>query len=701
MLPPRKACAILLKHLDRFDVISLDIFDTLLERRVHPPELVKDASSAWVSQRLRATGVVVETAEVQNLRDAEEARLRRESLDTGGDAECEFARLVEALVDRCAGEALSDPLKRELAREIIEHELQLERQVLAPHPEMSRLYHELLARGKRVILCSDMYLSSEQIRRLLGENGIETAGVPIYISGECKLGKGSGRLFRHWLEQEAVEPGRAVHVGDRVTADFTAPLRVGLSAIHVADPDSRRRRRRLASLHHRAGRNDYYKGAYVLALCDSLKRRPPRDDFFYQYGRQFLGPVFTVFVHRLVEKVRQYGIGQLLFVAREGFLLKKIYERFEGRLPEQGAWPAARYAYLSRHSTALAGVHRFSHREIEIGAYRMRGGGLADVLQTYGLPQEPLASIAAEYGIALDVPITPADEPRLTQFLTDGRVQAAVAPLQRAAAAKLEAYLGQCEFWGRSRKVALVDVGWEGTIQFNLLNAFGQRQDFPQLFGFYLGRRRGRNLLHYSPSYAEGLLYDFRRESIPERLLLEFAQIYEQAARAPHGTTLGYECPVSGNGDWLPEGACPHFRDVQPVLKQAGRPDRDEEIRINPCLAVMQQGILDFTERYLDAIRWNGFTAEQVKPYVLAAAARFACLPRREEAQSLLTGLKHSEDFGASSSLDLGVHRFRISSRHDWRALRHAFWKQGSLSLLHRGLAWFGTACRSYLFLNW
>jgi FMN phosphatase YigB (HAD superfamily) len=687
MQRPLKVRAELLKHLDRFDAISLDVFDTLLQRRIHPPELVQEASSAFVSARLRAAGVWVDAAEVQHVRKVEEARLRRESLDAGGDAECEFAPLIRATVDRCAGEALFDQVKQDLTCEVIEHELQLEREVLAPHPEMTRLYRELLARGKRVILCSDMYLSSEHIRRLLDENGIETAGVPIYVSGECKLGKGSGRLFRHWLERESIDAARAVHIGDRMGADFTAPLSVGLNAIHLADPDSRGRRRRLTSLHRRAAQNDYYKGAYVLALCDSLKRRPPRDDFFYQYGRQFLGPVFTVFVHRLVEKVRQYDIGQLLFVAREGFLLKKIHERFEARMPEQGPWPAARYAFLSRHSTALASVHHLSHREIEMGAYRVRGG-LADVLQTYGLPQEPLASIAAEYGIGLDAPITPADEPQLTQFLTDSRVQAAVAPLQRAAAAKLDAYLGQCEFWGRSRKVALVDVGWEGTIQFNLLNAFGQRQDFPQLFGFYLGRRCGRNLLHYSPSYAEGLLYDFRRESVRERLLLEFFLIYELAGRAPHGTTLGY--------DWRERA-----ESVRPVLKQPGRPDRDEEIRINPCLAVMQQGVLDFTERYLDAIRWNGFTAEQVKPYVLATAARFACLPRREEARMVLKGLKHSEDFGASSSLDLGVHRFRVSSRNDWLALRHAFWKQGSLSLLHRSLAWFGTACRSYLFLNW
>ena len=232
----------------------------------------------------------------------------------------------------------------------------------------------------------------------------------------------------------------------------------------------------------------------------------------------------------------------------------------------------------------------------------------------------------------MDDPIYRTDEPRLVKFLSDGRVQSAVAPLQRSAAAKLEAYLTQCGFWGRNRKVALVDVGWEGTIQFNLINAFGQRQDFPQLFGFYLGRRKGLNLLDYSPSFAEGLLYDYRNYSIAERLPLEFLEIFEEAARAPHGTTMGYRW-AEGNDT------------IRPILKQPGQADRDREIQNNPQLAVLQQGILDFAERYLEVVRWTGYGSQQIKPFVLATATRFVCLPRKNEVRAVIQGLNHAKDF--------------------------------------------------------
>ena len=192
-------------------------------------------------------------------------------------------------------------------------------------------------------------------------------------------------------------------------------------------------------------------------------------------------------------------------------------------------------------------------------------------------------------------------------------------------------------------------MGWEGSIQFNLINAFGQRQDFPQLFGFYLGRRRGRYLLEYAPSFAEGLLYDYRNYSINERLPLEFLEIYEEAARAPHGTALGYRW--AGNNT------------IRPMLKQPGQADRDCEIRDNPQLAVMQQGILDFAGRYLEVIRATGYGSQQIKPFVLATAARFVCLPRKNEIRGIIRNFSHAADFDVRSSFELGA---RSSRRCIW-----------------------------------
>ncbi len=678
----------LLNNLDRFDVISFDVFDTLLERRVEPPELVKEQSAAFLSKYLQSLGVPLKPDDILARRKAIETRLRRRAVEQGFDAECRFIELAEELVDDCTATTASAQLKKQIVDTFVRQELQFEHQVLAPRPEMAGLFSELLRKNKRVILSSDMYLSAEQIRSLLSANGLPVRDTPLYVSGELKVCKGTGRLFRHWIESERVDPQRAVHIGDNAECDFAAALSVGLNAIHFVDPASQTRRERLLKLHHIAAGNDFSKGKYALALCEQIRRHPLQDDFFFRYGSQFLGPVFAVAMHRLVEQVREYGLHQLLFAAREGFIFKKIYERFAQSLIPHAQRPDTVYAYFSRHSTALASVQRLSPREVERCVLKKKRGGLAKVLSAYGLPQEPFAAIAAEYGIALDDPIPRTDEPRLVKFLSDNRVQSAVAPLVRSAAAKLEAYLTQCGFWGRNRKVGLVDVGWEGTIQFNLINAFGQRQDFPQLFGFYLGRRRGLNLLDYSPSYVEGLLYDYRNYSISERLPLEFLEIYEEAARAPHGTTMGYRWADSNDT-------------IRPILKQTGREDRNCEIQNNPQLAVLQQGILDFADRYLEIIGRTGYGSERIKPFVLATATRFVCLPRKNEVRNIIRHFNHAEDFGAGNSFELGTHQFNPLRLDDWKKMRRAFWRQGSLSQTSRALAWLATICRISLFSSW
>jgi predicted HAD superfamily hydrolase len=685
---PARLRKFLLDNLDRFDVISFDVFDTLLERRVEPPDVVKERSAAFLSELLRGFDIRLGPEDVLGRRQAIEGRLRRLSVEQGFDAECEFTILAGELIADCVQSSLPEQTKKEITETFVRREMQLEQQALVPEHEMARLFKELLQKHRRVILCSDMYLSADQIRILLSANGLPAQGVPLYVSGELKVCKGTGRLFRHWIESEKVDPRRAVHVGDNAECDYVAALSAGLNAIHFACPASRARREKLLKLRHAADFSDVAKGRYALALCEHNNNHPLSGDFFFDYGARFLGPVFAVAMHRLVEQVSEYGIQQLLFAAREGFIFKKIYELFGQSLIPYSRRPGTVYAYFSRHSTALASVQRLSPREVQRSAEKNKHGGLAKALSLHGLPREPFAAIAADYGISLDEPIRGIEGPRLTKFLSDNRVQSAVAPLQCAAAANLEAYLAQCGFWGRNRKVALVDMGWEGTIQFNLINAFGQRRDFPQLFGFYLGRRRGPNLLNYSPSFNEGLFYDYRNYSVAERLPLEFLEIYEEAARAPHGTAMGYRWAEANDT-------------VRPILKQPGQADRDCEIQNNPQIAVLQEGILDFARRYLEAVRWTGYGSQQIKPRVLAIATRYVCLPRKNEVRTIMRDLQHAEDFGAGDMYALGLNKFNPLRLGDWEKVKRSFWRQGSLCRASRALAWLATIGRMTLFGSW
>ena len=156
----------LLNNLDRFDVISFDVFDTLLKRRIEPPDLVKEQSAAFLSNYLQTLGIALKPDDILARRKAIETRLRRQAVKEGFDAECLFADLAEELIDDCMAAMASAQIKKQIVDTFVRQELESERESLYPHSEMAGLFSELLRKNKRGILSSDMYLSADQIRGL-------------------------------------------------------------------------------------------------------------------------------------------------------------------------------------------------------------------------------------------------------------------------------------------------------------------------------------------------------------------------------------------------------------------------------------------------------------------------------------------------------------------------------------------------------
>jgi FMN phosphatase YigB (HAD superfamily) len=563
------------------------------------------------------------------------ARLRKRAAEAGNDPEYTFAELIAALVAETLPDDGDCPdfrncengtvplgpsaIHAELVAAAIAFECELERSVTAPMPGMRELLCDLRRAGKQIVLCSDMYLPAAQIAALLSENGYDLNGVRLYVSCEHGRSKASGRLFQRWIEAERVVPQRAVHVGDNPAADIEAARRVGLRAIRFYEPSETARRRRVETLKRRAAGNAFWKGAYLFAVSDPLQHQPPRPDFHYDYGRRLLGPAYTVFLHRVVEQVAQHGIEQLVFVAREGFLFRKVYDLLAPRLLPAAERPPTSYACLSRASTALAIEHPDTH--LAGPHFAVGRGGQRELLADY---------------------------------------------------------LAQCGFWGRGRRVGLVDIGWQGTIARQLRQAFAQRPDFPDLHEFYFGHCNvessddSRSAIIAPFRGAKGDARDFDMQPA-----LDFRPLFEEAARAPHGTTLAYDRTPCG---------------VVPRCKAATAPGRAAELECNPALAAMQQGILDFAAGYAETVAWMGHAAADVQPYLSLLLTRIVCLPRRDEARGLLGWLHHAADAAGNQCDSLGAAAFYPWRLDAWRDLLRAGngprWRPGVLAGAHRGLAW-------------
>ncbi len=414
-----------------------------------------------------------------------------------------------------------------------------------------------------------------------------------------------------------------------------------------------------ATLAKQAESSNFWKGAALYEQCVRAHTETLENaDSLYVYGYELLGMPYSVYIHQVIERAAQTGIEHLIFIAREGYLFKQIYEVLKAELPASpGAEVTTSYAYLSRMSTFLASTPRLTTREIELITYKFDQKGLWSALKYVGLPVAEFQPLAEAYGIEIKQPLVAYwNDQQLIAFLNDRRVQEKVRFYHQRAYDNLYAYLDQCQFWGQHRKVALIDVGWDGTIQDNLVRAFGHLPEFPLLHGLYFGRRNMKQVLRYSSSFSNGLIFDQRNYDINAESIQSCATLFEKGAGAPHASTVAHERLEDGS--------------VRPVFKSEQAYSRQGEVVSDPAVAVMQQGAVDFAARYVQQVQQvtdetvedsaiankSTLSAACYVPFVKGLLTRHIAYPTIEEATLIASRLgQFSEDMGEDTLRSVAV----------------------------------------------
>jgi hypothetical protein len=296
----------------------------------------------------------------------------------------------------------------------------------------------------------------------------------------------------------------------------------------------------------------------------------------FAIGRDLVGPALCQHVHRTIEIIDAEAIERAYFLARDGHLLLRLYERLAG-LHRRTPAPA-RYLHVSRRATFLPSLTGLGPRELGWVLAQPRVRGLGGVLRSCTLDDEEVVAAARRAGVDdLAAPVEDvARDPRVARLVADAPFQALVASRAAAARALLLAYLAQ-EGLAGGVTAALVDVGWRGTIQDNLARAFAHTSSPPLLRGLYLGLFVDAPGPFDTAPHKRGTVYDgARHRGLRGRAPLHFVHLFEQIGRPDEGMTVGY---AARDGR------------VVPILKVDGA-DRAAEARAYPLIARLQAGVL-------------------------------------------------------------------------------------------------------------
>ena len=195
------------KAIEQHDIISFDIFDTLVMRKVY---INKDVFRI-MAQKLDP---------IWNI-DFFSART---------EAEFSLSRQVYPYIEEIYADVVRRcPCLKGQEQALIAEELELERSLIIPRHEVVEIFNRAKAMGKMVNIVSDMYFRQDTIRSILEGVGI-TGYDKLLVSSEYNSSKPQ-HLFDHYLAE--LPQGRCLHIGDSQVCDILPAQKLGIDTFRL------------------------------------------------------------------------------------------------------------------------------------------------------------------------------------------------------------------------------------------------------------------------------------------------------------------------------------------------------------------------------------------------------------------------------------------------------------------------------------
>jgi FMN phosphatase YigB (HAD superfamily) len=621
------------KQADKFDVVTFDLFDTLVIRRIHDPDLVKMPVARFIAARSRRNGHAFTTNAVQQLRDDIE---RRQRAETG----LHFAD-HEACYPQFMTEVLREVFQRsdvnELLEEVTRYELLMEQQMIVPRAGLVEWLRELSAGGKRVFVVSDIYLPASHLKILVRQAGFLDAVEDVISSADSFLAKASGKAFPLLEERYSLSKKRWLHVGDNPISDGLRPAEFGIEAMVLNDASEKQRKAITKRYLNYSKGLPFWRGRALQQLMSPHEGENEIKPDLYREGYSFLAPIIGGFIQHIAERCRAGNITKIFFLSREGYTFKQFWERAMPTLYPEGDLPEIEYLYVSRMALAGASCAHQGLTKVNAHIAFLPAGNrdFRDICRIYKLDCDCFRPLLARYGLEIETCLSamhpgydPAHQIALERMLEDCDFQEEVKRQTRPVSEAMLRYFDDVGFFDH-KQVAVVDIGWLGTIQRFLYEAVSHRQDCPRVFGFLFGATRGIPYPSSPDNNLEGVIYDKYKFDMAGSTVLYARDLFEEACRAPHPTLNGYKL--------TPEGYELEFRQTDDTIGKA-------ELEQDQYYAPLQQGVLDAAERYGAASSLLGYSLDDYKPWFNYLMISKLAFPKTREIAAI-RHKHHLDDF--------------------------------------------------------
>ena len=455
--------------IDRKKIISFDIFDTLLERKVQHPDHV---------YTLIKNHLVSEHGEIMN----DYVDMRKHSYYLALNSQQLYGREDVSLSQICDYAAKLYPNVKINREDLVKAEEHIERTLLKKKEEGYQLYQYCVEKNKKIFFTSDMHLSREFLAEVLESCGYNTFD-NLYVSGDVGLLKHNGKLFEWLLMENNLDLDDVLHIGDNIHTDYNMARSVGLDAVHFYDaPEAGSIEFMACSKSAVRAAENIPSGIAVSLLKKCLKENKidatwsDEKKYFHMLGLTFVGPICNYICNSIRQDMSDKNITKILFFSRDGHI---VYKCFKLLYPDVDC----EYVYASRRMTCY--TVGMINREKYVHDY-MHGVLKSHTLQEAldALPSPIVSLFREQHDLDIKNVLCSSKVRKHLRIFLDSNFEKIKSSYQSEFNSVSEYYQQSC---AGNQEVAVFDLGWRGNMQIGfdkILSASGSQV---KTHGYYFG----------------------------------------------------------------------------------------------------------------------------------------------------------------------------------------------------------------------
>lgn len=213
----------------------------------------------------------------------------------------------------------------------LNREIEFEKRICRANPKMLEFYNSIKD-SKKIYAISDMYLPEEILKDILNESGYDIENV--FVSSSYGKRKTTGELYRVLLEKENINPNDVCHVGDNTLSDVDGAKIAGIDSAKIEKHQNELSYRKI-------NRKNYELNSFINHGLNEI------EDPTERIGYEVVGPIILGFCQWVHDRYNHYGFDKMFFLARD---MRFTYEMYKNIYPHD----KVEYLCVSRKSFQFA-----------------------------------------------------------------------------------------------------------------------------------------------------------------------------------------------------------------------------------------------------------------------------------------------------------------------------------------------------------